>query len=205
MLCDATDLFGDVARVHDEVGAARSDRAAGHRVVFSGTILREGDATFGFNSFQSEGAVGSSAGEDDADGAFALVQRKRFEKGVNGARQSARAGAGPDFQNAPGDAQMSVMRDNINVVGFDAEIMGGLADGHGGGPRQDLRERAVVGGVEMLHEDEAEAGVGLEALQQLREGLKTAGGSANADDGEWPPDVRSGSYRMVLLFGMPYG
>ena len=84
---------------------------------------------------------------------------------------------------------MSVRSDALRMVGFDAEIMGGLADGHGGGPCQYLRERAVVGGVEMLHEDEAEAGVGLKVLQQLREGLKAAGGSANTDDGNWPAGV----------------
>ena len=212
MLCDATDLLGDVARVHDEIGAARSDRAARHRVVFGGTILGEGNATFGFNGFQSEGAVGGSAGEDDADGAFALVQRKRFEKGVNGAGRLAVGRAGPDFQNAPGDAQVSVMRDNINVVGFDPEIVRRLADGHGGGPRQDLGKRAIVVGVEMLHEDEAETGVGLEVLQQLGEGFKASGGSAHADDGEWPTGMCFRCYRIAgfssrgtiaLLFGLP--
>jgi hypothetical protein len=123
------------------------------------------------------------------------------------------AGAGPDFQNAPSDAQVSVMRDNINVVGFDSEIVGGFADGHRGGPRKDLGKRAVVVGVEMLYEDEAEAGIGLEVLQQLREGLKAAGGSANADDREWSVDVGFRGYRIagfsspgtiVLLFGVPY-
>ena len=90
--------------------------------------------------------------------------------------------AGMELKDALDDGQTSVGRDGVNVVGFDAEIICDLLDRHRRDASEELGKGAFVLGVEMLDEDEAQAGVRGQMLQQLGEGLQAAGGSADAND-----------------------
>ena len=80
------------------------------------------------------------------------------------------------------DAETPVGRDDVNVVGLDAEIVGDLLDRHRGDAGEELREGAFVLGVEVLDKYEAQAGVGRQMLEQVGEGFQAAGGSADAND-----------------------
>ena len=73
MLCNASEFFGYVFRVEDEIDTAGGHGATRHRVVLGRIVLRKGNTALGFDRFQAECAVGGGSRKDDADGALALV------------------------------------------------------------------------------------------------------------------------------------
>ena len=63
-------------------GITRLDRADRHAVVFCrGRFLHQRDAARALNGAQSQCAVGTGAGENDADGFFALIFGQRAQEG----------------------------------------------------------------------------------------------------------------------------
>src|SRR5512133_3154080 len=181
---DADELLADVFGVEDEIDATGGDGASRHGIVAGGIILGERDAALGFDRFQPGGAVTGGAGEDDADGTLALILGEGFEESINGASGAAVLIAGMELKDAFSNREAGVGRNGVNVVGFDAEIIGDLLDRHRRHPSEELRKGALVLGVEVLDEHKPHASVGRQMLQQLREGLQPAGGSADADEGE---------------------
>ena len=130
-------------------------------------------------------AVARRPGEDDADGVRPGVLGQRAEKGVD--RHVLRAVLGPRHEvEGPigGDAHVEVRRDHVNAIGLDPHGLGDLDDGHLGGGGEELGEYALVGGGEVLDEDDGHAGVVGEVLEEQLEGFESAGGGADGDDGE---------------------
>ena len=84
-----------------------------------------------------------------------------------GPMRRARLRARLEFQNALRDAQVRVGRNDINVIGLDPQIVRDLAHRQRGGPRQNLRERAFMLRIEMLHQHEPHARVERQMLEQL--------------------------------------
>jgi hypothetical protein len=72
------------------------------------------------------------------------------------------------------------------VIRLDVQIVGDFVHWERRGPSQQLRERAVVLRVEMLHEYEAHTRVEWQMLQERRERLEPAGGGPDAHDRERP-------------------
>src|SRR5215470_273260 len=89
--------------------------------------------------------------------------------------------ARPQAQRAVCDRHVRVGWDDINAVRFDAHAIIDLLDRHVGGSGQQFSENAFARGVEVLHEDEGHTRVVRQMIEQLHEGLQTAGGSADAD------------------------
>ena len=92
------------------------------------------------------------------------------------------SGRGSKLQNAPRDAQVRVGRNDIDVIGLDPLIVRDLAHRQRRGACQELRERAFVLRIEMLHQHEPHARIERQMREQLRERLEPARRGADADD-----------------------
>src|SRR5262245_8969281 len=181
----ARDLFRDPFRRKDEINASGIDGAVWHAVVLRRfLILSEGDPALSLDRFETERAVRGRAGEDHADGAVAFLYSQRAHEIVNRTMLPARLLARRQAQRAVCDRHVRVGWDDINAVWFDAHAMLDHLDRHVGGSGQQFSENAFARGVEVLHEDEGHARVVRQVIEQLREGLQTASGSADADYGE---------------------
>ena len=128
-------------------------------------------------------------------GTLALVLRECFEKEIDGPERDALARTRPQLQNAARDAQGRVGRDHVNVVGLHPEVVRHLVHRHRGGTGEQLSERAVMLGIEVLHQHKSEASVSWEMPQQLRECLQTACRSADSHDGATRCAPRGGGAR----------
>ena len=71
----------------------------------------------------------------------------------------------------------------MEVIGRHAHPVGDFDDAHGGFACEQLRENAVMGGVQVLDEDEGHACVGWKMTQKVGQRFDTAGGGANRDNG----------------------
>src|SRR6185437_10908788 len=83
-----------------------------------------------------------------------------------------------------GDEKIRVAGNDIDVIRLHLLIVRDLMHRHGCGSCQQLRQRAFVLRVQMLHEHEAQTRVQREGLEQVPEGLQPSGGRADADNGE---------------------
>jgi hypothetical protein len=116
----------------------------------------------------------------------ALILCQRFEEVIDRPRRRARPGARAQDQDPPGDAQVPVRRDDVDVIRLDAQVVRDFADRERRRASEQLRERAVVLRIEMLHEHESHARVEREVLEQRRESLEPAAGRADAHDRKRP-------------------
>ncbi|EDY16639.1 hypothetical protein CfE428DRAFT_5752 [Chthoniobacter flavus Ellin428] len=92
--------------------------------------------------------------------------------------------AAHELEAIPGQDRVGVWREDVNVVGLESHAVADFPDGHAGDAGEEFRELALVSGIEMHDDHETHAGVGGEMLEQGEGGLETAGGGADADDGE---------------------
>ena len=191
---DAGQFVRNVLWREHEIDAACGHRAARHRIVFGRLILRERNAALGLDGLQSQRAVRRGAGQNHPDGPLALVLRQGFKKHIDGALGAAWLRARQKFQPALRNAQIRVGRNDIDMIGLDPQIVRHFAHRHRRRARQKLRERAVMLRIEMLHQHEAQTRIEREVFQQPRERLQSAGGRADADDG-------NGSCLLVLRAG----
>ena len=184
MPADSREFPGDRVRRHDEVDAACRDGAARHAVVLRrGRVLREGDAARGLDGLEPHGAVRRRPGEDDPDRAAAGILGQGPQELVDRHVQRPRRPSRREVQPRALDAHRRVRRDHVDMVRLHRNAIGDLGHRHGRELGQEPGQHALVLGVEVLHEDEGEAGVTRERGQELAERLEPAGRRADADDG----------------------
>ena len=70
------------------------------------------------------------------------------------------------------------------LSGSDDRTVGRLLHWNLGGARQNFSQIAAVVGIEVLHQDESDAGFLRQVAEQVGEGFQSPGGSADAGDGE---------------------
>ena len=87
----------------------------------------------------------------------------------------ARLGARVKPQHAGGDTQVGVRRNDVDVIRLDVQVVRDFVNRERRRASEQLRERAVMLRIEMLHEDEAHARVEGQAPEQCRECLEPAG------------------------------
>jgi len=73
---------------------------------------------------------------------------------------------------------------DVNLIRLDRHAIGNFFDAHGGFLREEFSEHAVMGGVEMLHEDEGHAGIGGDVTEEFRDCFDSACGGANGRNQE---------------------
>ena len=91
-------------------------------------------------------------------------------------------------QHAVGDRDAGVRLDDVDVVGLDLGAVRGVDHGHRGVRLQQLGQPALVVRVEMLDDDQGEAGPRRQRRQQLGQGAQSAGRGAKPND--WKQVVR---------------
>ena len=88
--------------------------------------------------------------------------------------------AGFEPQHLAGDGHAGVGRDHINPVGFHGGAILHLFDGHPGFPGENPGQHALVVGIEVLNQDEGQAGIEGKVIQQLSKSFQSAGRRSNA-------------------------
>ncbi len=167
----------------DDVGQARTDRAPGHAVELRRRRgLNERGARFLLDCAESEGAVRTHSGKDDADAALASIFGQAPKEKVDRQTQPARRRQGIEVQNAPQNRQVLVGRDDVNVLALHPDRVLRLSDGHLGGALEKLHQEPLVRRIEVLHDDERHAALLRHVLQELFERFEPARGSPNAHD-----------------------
>lgn len=72
---------------------------------------------------------------------------------------------GKEFQDAFGNQQALVWRNDVNLIGFYASLVSDLAHRHRGRFSEQFRERTFMNWVEMLDQDKSHACVDLQVIQ----------------------------------------
>lgn len=143
--------------------------------MFRRIILREGYPALGLDRLKSECAVARRPGQHYANGPLALILRQRFKEGIDGPMRRAAPRAQLKYQGACGDGEVRVRCNDVDVIRLDRLIVRDLLYRERCGARENLRQSALVLGIEVLHQDEPHPGVERQSLEQLRERLKTTG------------------------------
>ena len=86
--------------------------------------------------------------------------------------------------------QSRARRDDVKVFGGEKLAIARLHHVEGGVCRQEIDQKAFMGRVEVLHQDEGKAGLPWQGSEQLPTGVQTAGRGADSDDGLRPGRVR---------------
>jgi hypothetical protein len=177
--------FRDFRDREHEVDRAGRHRAARHAVIIGLVrVLRDDEPAFFLHGFQPEAAVGPRSREDHADGARADIGRERMQQKVEG-QPRAMARLGPrEMQGAVLDGEIGAGRNDVEMLRLDRHSLRCLPHAHRRVAGQQIHHHALMGGIEMLNEDEGHAAVGRQGAYELPAGIEAAGRSAYADDGE---------------------
>ena len=148
--------------------------------------LHHHHAALALDRAHPEGAIRTGAREHDAHGALVLVCGERAEKEID--RQALAAGRGglEQLQRAVEEGHVAIGRDDVGAVGLDDHAVLDFEHLHAGVAPDQVGEDALVIGREVLHQHESHARVdfGRHAGEEGLERGETAGGGADADDGE---------------------
>lgn len=189
---------GYALRVKRRVDAACHNRAPRHAVIFRRfRVLRQRDAAGLLDGFQPEGAIGGCPREHYTDGFRTLIFRQRAEEIID--RHVRRRGvARLHVQSPMADGDAAVRRDDVDMIRLYFRAVGRHLNGHGSGPRQQLREHTGVLRVEVLDKDNRHTGVVRQLVQDVRHRFQASRRGADADDGAIP-------FFNVLRFGLFLG
>ena len=169
----------------DNIRQSRINRAARHAVEFGRRrVLHQHHARLFLDGPQAQRAVGTHAGKDHADAVFLLVLRQGAEEKINRQAQPARRGRFEQMQHAMQDGHVLVRRDHIDAVRLDQGAILDLDDFHAGGALEQFGHDAFVRRVQMLDDDKRHAAVLRHMSEKMLQRFESAGGGADADDGE---------------------
>jgi hypothetical protein len=140
---------GDLPDRQDEIGESGRDRAARHRSVFGLVrILDENDASGLFDRLDADRAVRPGAGKDDREVVAALRCERPEEKIDRGAVPPRLVELG-EREVLVGDQELAVGGNNIDAARLETDASGHLGHRHAGSSRKDIRQFALVLGVEV--------------------------------------------------------
>ncbi len=161
-------------------------------------LLGEGDPPHRLDLQEPERPVRAGAREHDADGLSLLGLGERAQKVIDRQVGTSRVPARGDLQRALGERHAGVGRDDVDVIGRDRKSLAPLDDRHAGGAGEDIRQPALMAGIEVLHQHEGHPGAGRQMGEELGEGLQAPGGRADPDDGK-------GAFRPWPVYGRGLG
>ena len=168
------------------IDAPRLDCATWHAVVAGfRRLLDDDEPRLLLYRFQTEAAVRSSARQNYAYRARAVVVRQRMQQEIE--RQScAMPGLRRDeVQRALGDREIGARRNDVQMATLDAHAIRGLQHLHRRVVGQQLDHHAFVVRVKMLHQDEGHADEAIgQGVEQLSAGIESACRGANRDNKE---------------------
>ena len=132
----AVDELGELAREvghrHDDVGAARGDRAARHGAVFGLVgVLYENDAARLLHGANADRAVRAAARQNDRE-AVSVLRRERTEEQVDGRPKPSRLVERRRRDLTPVDAQLPIGSDYVDAIRLQRHRLADLVDRHAG-------------------------------------------------------------------------
>ena len=179
------DFSGQLFRRGHQVGQPGIDGAARHAVEFGrGRLLHQGHAGLFLDGPQPHRAVRAHAGEDDTDAALLLVLGQGAQEEVDGQAQAAGRRRREQVQHPVQNGHVLVGGDHIDAVRLDPHPVPDLEYLHAGGALEQFGQDPLVGRVEVLDDDEGQAAFRRHLPQELLQRLQSAGGGADADNGE---------------------
>ena len=113
-----------------------------------------------FTARTAQRAVAAGAGENDADGALALILRQRTEEGIDGQMEPMGYHRVDQVQVSMKQGQVFPGGNDIDVVGRDGDAVGDLRHRHPGEALHQLTEETFVVRREVLHQHKCHVGAG---------------------------------------------
>ena len=135
----------------------------------------------GLDRLEPQRPIRCGSRQNDADGLAAAVCRQGAEKGVD-RHIAAALRPGRGLQDSAGYPQIASRRNHVNVIRLGASLALHFGDRHAACFRKQLRQMAVVIGIEVLNQDECQAGIVRQMAEQLCECLQSAGRCSYADN-----------------------
>lgn len=140
--------------------------------------------------------------ENHADRFVPLIRCQRAQEVIDRAMLSARLRPRGDLEHAIFNGEIHARRGDVDVIRQSSGVFPDFGDRHCGRARQDLRQHAVVGRVEVLDQHECHAGVGSHLVQQLAESFQTTSRRTDPNDREWA--IGPGTF-LARRSGFRYG
>lgn len=168
-------------RLHEIDGAGRHG-AARHALLLGGAILSEGDPPGRLDLLDPQRPVTGRPGQYDADALVTMLFGERTHEVVDRAVLSEFLGSRRELQVAVGEHEILPRGDDVDVIRLHRRVIGDLHHRHRRGPVQDLRQHAVIGGRQMLDDDEGHTHIGGERVEQRHDRFEAARRCADRDD-----------------------
>ena len=164
-------LIGGLNEIH-EAGASGSKR---HAVIFCRfRLLGDAQAAIFLDGAKAGRTIRASPGQNDAGGIAVLVIGERYEKVVDRATQSAGLSEIRQLERSVGNRQTVSRRNDKNGVRLDTLSALTLFHGKCRMPADQLCQHAFMVRIEMLHDDEGEAGRDFSRAEHLAKSLQSS-------------------------------
>lgn len=163
MATDRRQLVGDSVRRQDKIDGVGRDRGARHAGEFCRVfILGEGNAALLLDRLQAQGSIRRRPRQDDPDRLTFPIERQRTEERVDGHVRPASLPAAGEREDPVRDGHVRVGRDHVDMIGLNPHAVLHLDDRLRGRLGQDLRQHALMSGIQMLDQDKGHHGRGWE-------------------------------------------
>ncbi len=175
-------LLGWNGKIHE----ARRNRAFRHvRMVGAETVrhLRQCDPASLLDGLDAERAVAVPAGQHDAGGHLAGVDRKRTEENIDGL-SLAPTGMLPNQQTALFHGQGGATGQHEHTIGLDLDVVSYRRHRHRRKTAHNFLEQAFTLRAEMGDNDDRKTGIGRKPAEKALQRLDATGRGANTDDGK---------------------
>ena len=190
--------FGHTGRRQHEIDHAAANRRSRHPVVLGAArLLNHGHAAIALDGFQPLGAIGSGTGQNNRHGPLAGTLGQRTEREINRHPQPAWLLGLVQAQHAIGDGQVTVRRNDVNVIRFDRLAIHRLGHRHGGVLGHQIHHQTVPPRIQVGDQDECHAHAAGCGLEERLVGRQPASGRADGNDGR---GARSRVRAVVLSF-----
>ena len=195
-------------RRQNPVDHARGDGAARHRGVLGrGRILRQHGPHLLLHGLDADGGVASGTGQDDGDGALALILGQGPEEHIDRPVKARWLATRGRIQHTAADGEGSVGGNHEDAAGNDPRRLGDLDRWQGGVGRQNGGHVAGGRGVQVQDDDERHPDVRRHSIEELAERPNPACGRPDGDDRKsvagaayrWPSFLRHRLPRPLLL------
>jgi len=165
-----------------EVDRAGRDRVARHPVVGSlFRILGDDQAASVADGLEPDAAVGAGARQDHRDGALAILLRQRVQEIIERQPRTVRRLRPRQPQQAVMHREISLRRNDVDMVALDRHAVGYLQYGHRRMQAEQIDHHAGVRRFEMRNQHKGDPGIRGQRLEQFPESFKPAGGGTDPD------------------------
>jgi len=174
---------GNVGDRKHAIDQTRCNGAPWHSVEASVIgFLSDDEAATLFDGPKSDAAVGSVAGEHNANRSLSDLPGERLQQDIEEQSRPLSLDRRDGLKQAAIQRQGYTRWNDVNRIWFDRHTLGRLAHRHLRMPGKELGDQTVMRGVQVLDENESHAGVGGHGVEKFPKHVQSPGGRADADD-----------------------